>query len=356
MKNASKSSKTQRLTSLDALRGVAVLLMIMQHVTFWISAEPNSSWVIQSTGLLGGLAAPLFIALAGTGAALMSERLQTADRLMRIRGMLIIGFGYLMNVLTPHWFSQGSWYVLHMIGAALLLAPWLRRISDGGLILVMAVLMVVTGLLQSFLGTPYRLFNEHMGAPVQLAGLLRYALVEGFFPVFPWLAFFIAGLLAGRWLIDGRSSKILGSGALLVGIGMILAGAYASGVDFARSEPWVRYFRVQASFYSALAPLSLMLMGAALLLIASFSALQKKITFRPSNVLVCLGRASLTFLIVHVAVIRESAVHLDFWKVLPALPTLVVTAAVLIFFSLAAKAWRRIEFRYGFEWLLRRLS
>jgi peptidoglycan/LPS O-acetylase OafA/YrhL len=133
---------------------------------------------------------------------------------------------------------------------------------------------------------------------------------------------------------------------------VILSAIYFSGAGFTRSEPWVRWFRLQSTFYSALAPLSLLLMGASLLLIA---AMQKKPAFRPSSVLVALGRASLTFLIVHVVVIREAAVRLEFWKTWPALPTLAGTAAVLVFFALAAAAWRTIEYRYGFEWLLRRI-
>jgi uncharacterized membrane protein len=356
MKKAAIPSNTLRLAGLDALRGLAVLLMITQHVTFWISSEPSFGWVIQTTGALGGLAAPLFVTLSGVGAVLMAERRSAVDRLLCIRGVLIIGFGYLMNLLTPHWFSPGSWYVLHMIGAALLLAPWLRRLPERGLILAMVAILTATGLLQSYLGMPFRLFNEHMGAPVGLAGIVRYALVDGFFPVFPWLSFFIAGLLAGRWLSGGRPEKILRFGALLTGMGVILSAVYFTGADFVHSEPWVRYFRLQSSFYAALAPLSLMLSGAALLLIVVFSALHKKVTLRSSNVLVCLGRASLTFLIVHVAVIRESAVFFDFWKILPAFPTFLVTAAVLLFFSLAAVAWRRIDYKYGFEWLLRRFD
>ena len=348
--------KPQRVASLDALRGVAVLLMITQHVAFWITAEPGSSWVIQVTGALGGLAAPLFVTLSGIGAVLLSERHPNADRLFFVRGLLIMVFGYLMNVLTPHWFTLGSWYVLHMIGAALIMAPLLRRVPDFAMILMAAAVMVATGLLQSYLNMPFRLFNDHMAAQVQLGGVLRYALVEGFFPIFPWIAFFMAGILAGRWLISARMDKLLVFGTVLVGTAVILSATYFSGADFTRSEPWVRYFRLQSSFYSALAPLSLLLMGLSLLFVAAFSALQKKISFSPSDVLVCLGRASLTLLIVHVALIRESAVYLNFWKILPAVPTLVATAGVLLFFSLAALAWQKIAFRYGFEWLLRKVG
>lgn len=356
MKNGSTAVNRQRLASLDALRGVAVLLMITQHVSFWISAEPFHGWVLQSTGALGGLAAPLFLTLSGAGAVLLSERRNHADRLLAIRGLMIILFGYAMNILTPSWFSTGSWYVLHMIGAALLMTPLLRRGSDNALIVLIVAVMVTTGLLQSLMGTPFRMYNDHMAAPVQLGGVVRYALVEGFFPVFPWIAFFIAGLLAGRWLIAGQLDRIRKMSLVLLGIAGILSAAYLVGVDFARSEPWVRYFRIQSSFYSALAPLSLLLIGVSLLLIGSFSNLEKRSYFRSNHVLVCLGRASLTFLIVHVVVIRESAVYFNFWKTLPAFGTLFVTAAILMLFSLIALGWRKVEFKYGFEWLLRKFA
>ena len=77
----------QRWTGIDALRGLAVLLMITQHVAYWICFPRGAGWVVQATGALGGLAAPIFVTLSGVGVAFTSKRHAAADcdRLLVIR-------------------------------------------------------------------------------------------------------------------------------------------------------------------------------------------------------------------------------------------------------------------------------
>jgi uncharacterized membrane protein len=350
------STEHQRLAFIDALRGLAVLLMIAQHVSLWVCAQPRGSVLILITGALGGLAAPIFITLSGVGAALLSTRSNRPDLLLAARGGMIVGFGYALNVLAPHWFSPGSWYVLHLIGTALIMAPLLRRLNDTGLIVLLFGVLAVAGMLQNHLDTPLRLFNRHMAAPVGLKGVARYALAEGFFPLFPWIAFFISGLLTGRWLKERRPDKVrrLAAGFLLI-MG-VLAAAYSIGPDFVRSGPWMRYFKLQLSFYSALTPLSLLLMAASLLSIIGFARFDQIRGFGQSQVLVCLGRVSLTFLVVHIVVIRGSALWFGFWKSLTQSGALLATLAILVLFALAAKVWQRYHYAFGLEWLMRKVS
>jgi uncharacterized membrane protein len=350
------STPHQRLAFIDALRGVAVLLMIAQHVSLWLCAPHPGRLLLMTTGALGGLAAPIFITLSGVGADLYATRRNRPGYLLMARGGMIIGFGYALNLLAPHWFSPGSWYVLHLIGTALIMAPLLRRLNDTGLILLLFGVLAVAGLLQHHLDTPLRLFNRHMAASVGLKGVARYALAEGFFPIFPWIAFFMAGLLTGRWLKQNRLDKArrLAAGFLLT-MG-VLAVTYAIGPEFARSETLVRYFRLQLSFYSALTPLSLLLMAAALFFILGFARLDQIYGFGQAHVLVCLGRVSLTFLVVHIAVIRGSARWFGYWKRMTESGTLLATLAILMFFAVAAIVWQRYRYRFGFEWLMRKLS
>jgi uncharacterized membrane protein len=350
------SQASPRLVSIDALRGLAVLFMITQHMAFWLDAEPRSRWLIQFTGALGGMAAPLFITLSGVGVSLMTTRRMQIDRLLFIRGAIIVACGYLLNMLTPHWFSLGSWYVLHLIGTALLTAPLLRRVSDTSLIVMILAVLAATGILQHDLGTPLRLYNTQMAAPVDFFGGFRFALVEGFFPIFPWISLFMAGLLAGRWVRDGRPEYIERLGSYLFAAMAILSTVYLTGFDFTRTGPWIRYFKIQPTFYAALTPVILLLMALSLLFVSGFLTFEEKCALTPPSTLVCLGRASLTFLIVHVAGLREMIVVTAHWKSLTTIGTVLLTLSVLAAFSLAARLWQKINFNYGFEWLLRRLS
>jgi uncharacterized membrane protein len=307
-------------------------------------------------GALGGLSAPIFVTLSGVGASLLATRRNRPDLLLVTRGGMIIGFGYLLNLLTPHWFSPGSWYVLHIIGAALIAAPLLRRLPDTGLVLLLFSVLTVTGMLQNYLETPLRLYNRHMAAPVGATGVARYALAEGFFPIFPWIAFFMTGLLVGRWLKENRLEKAWRLSVWFLLIMAALAVTYCIGPDFSRCEPLVRYFRLQLSFFAALTPLSLFLMAVSLLLLIAFLRIDQKYGFGQSHVLVCLGRVSLTFLMVHIAVIRESAIYFGFWQTLPEICTLFATLTILVCFALIAKVWQKYQYKFGFEWLLRKIS
>lgn len=170
---------------------------------------------------------------------------------------MLIGFGFLLNLLTPSWFSPQSWYVLHMIGTALVMTPLLRRISNAPLIFAALVVIVATVLIQTGLETPPRLFNRHMAAPTKPGGIFRFALAEGFFPVFPWIAFFITGMLAGRWLLVARPDRLWQmGGGLLVALALLL-GTYATGWQAIRTTTWIRFFKWMPSFYPALTPITL---------------------------------------------------------------------------------------------------
>jgi uncharacterized membrane protein len=349
-----KAVGLNRWLHLDALRGVAVILMVGQHMNYWLYGQPQGNWGGRTIGALGGLAAPIFVTLSGLGAALSVERYPDCDRILMIRGLYMIGLGVVLNLLTPHWFSPQSWYILHLIGLALAVSPVLRRAPNRVLIAAILVVLVATILIQNNLETPFRLFNRHMAVAHKPGGLLRLAIAEGFFPVFPWIAFFMAGMLAGRWLLAGRSGRIWQLGAGLLLILTLLLALHATGWQAIRTLTWIRFFKWIPSFYPALTPITLCLIAVSLLLVYGAVRLINRFPLQPDNFLVCLGRASLTILIVHVVVIRGSAVHFRFWQRFSLLQSLMATCVVLLLFALISVRWQKVNFRYGAEWLLRR--
>ncbi len=99
--NRKPAPVTGRLSHIDALRGIAVILMIQQHMLAWLWNAPRLTFpdlvraypMSMGMNLLGNLAAPLFITLAGMGAGLFLDRPGARGRTLVMRGACIILLG-----------------------------------------------------------------------------------------------------------------------------------------------------------------------------------------------------------------------------------------------------------------------
>lgn len=133
--------------SLDALRAVAVILMLEQHLGVWFTAlvvrgRPVSSWMIL-LNQLGGLAAPLFVVISAFSAALGSRRTPVATL---VRGLGLMVIGTCLHLLVPSWFSPASFYILSLLGVATLSTIALRRLPSWGALCVGLAILWITPL------------------------------------------------------------------------------------------------------------------------------------------------------------------------------------------------------------------
>jgi uncharacterized membrane protein len=357
---SSSDAKPRRLLALDALRGIAVFLMIEQHVGIWLWQGPGRG---QSQGnfpllvgfnALGGMAAPLFVTLAGMGSALFAatQRPRTDVTLVR-RGLVLMLFGLALNFMTPSWFSWGSWFVLHMMGLAMALAPVWRRLPNPALLVACGVVLVATVAVQLWLPTPIPLHNDRMENTGLPGGPLRLALAEGQFPILPWLSFYLAGFVAGRLVQAGRMGRVALLGLAFAAVGGGGRLLLVSGVR----HPWLeRAFELHLGFYPASVAIVGLLLGGALLLIALVAWVETRRPIAEGNPLVTLGRASLTLLMLHVVLFREASRPIGWWRNLSAELALTVIFVFLALAIVGTRQWQRVGYRYGAEWLLRKLA
>lgn len=356
----SAPAKPRRLLALDALRGIAVFLMIEQHVGVWLWRGPGPGEqrldypLLVGFNALGGMAAPLFVSLAGMGSALLvaAGRPRTDVTLVR-RGLVLMLFGLALNLMTPSWFRWGSWFVLHMMGFAMALAPLWRRLPTPALLAGCAAVLVGTVGVQLWLDTPIPLENARMRDTSLPGGPLRLALAEGQFPILPWLCFYLAGFCAGRFVHAGRIGRIALMGLSFAAVGGGGRLLLSAGVE----HPWaLRGFELHLGFYPASVAIATLLLGGALLLIAAVAWLETRRPIGQDHPLVTLGRASLTLLMLHVVLFREGSRPIDWWRNLSAEVTLTVIAAFVVLSVLLSRRWQRVGYRYGAEWLLRKLA
>jgi uncharacterized membrane protein len=358
-----------RLLGLDALRGIAVFLMIEQHLGVWLwrGLGPGESMIRDYLGLaifnaLGGGAAPAFVTLAGIGSSLLASartaRGQNPDRTLALRGLAVLGFGYLLSFLTPSWFSWQSWFVLHLMGLGMLLTPLLRRLPTTALIGLALAVLGATGFVQVALEVPLNLDNDYMSGrsfrSPQSWTALRIMVAEGQFPIFPWFAFYLAGLACGRFIAAGKLEHI----GMLAGI---VAACASVGLFLRASHPIVTSVAGRSSvltvpFFPASPTLVSLLLVAVLLGIWAMMAWDRRWPLHDDNPIVTLGRASLTLLILHVWLFREATRPIGVWQALDIGPAFAVLGGFLLVAVVGARLWQRVDYRFGAEWLLRKLA
>ncbi len=354
--------KAGRNLAIDALRGLAVILMVEQHLGFWfwdkgsINASMFTDYpVIISLNTLGGLAAPLFIAISGFCSIYYHEKLQGKQMSIIMRGFVIMGYGYLLNLIVPSWFSLGSWYVLHIIGLCLVMSVFMNRLSTTGMITAIPFIIIIAVLLQIFLDTPPYIGNTRMGDCSMPGGVFRLAIAEGHFPVFPWAAFFISGMIAARWNISGETKKILKLSILLIVTGLLLA---ITGFVLPDSMQGYaeRAFLFIPNFYPAAPPITLVLMGIALLGIYCSVSVFINTKLTESNFLVNLGRVSITVLVFHVFIFRQ-LFQLPGWRnIFGQWETLFLISLIILAFGFISVIWRKFGFKFSLEWLMRKVT
>ena len=358
----------KRNISIDALRGLAVLFMVQQHCIVWLWNEPWDSFnrimrehpVMLGMNQLGLLAAPLFILLAGAGAHLFTLRHEWRWQHLVKRGLFIMGAGYLLNLLVPAWFGPGSFYVLQLIGFCVIISVLLLRLSSPTLVVLSLAILAATAGLQQWLQTPLLLSAERMNNTALPGGVLRLALVEGHFPVFPWLSFFCAGIVAGRAIARNRRLFLLVAGAVLLGAGLLLTFLYFRGYSFATYGPFYRLFVFLPYTYPAVPSTMLILAGISFMLLYAFLTINNMQDVNASPAILRLlaptGRTAFSFFMLHIILVRQGGELLSFYKSFSQGWALTLIGGILAAIVALSITWKKYDYRFSLGWLMRMVT
>lgn len=358
--NASNDTKP-RLIFIDALRGLAVLLMMEQNIGIWLWRPDgpmhffNHPFLYSLNGI-GGLAGPLFITLAGISAALFVHTHPLKDRTLILRGVVIMLFGYLMNFLTPGFFSMGSWFTLHIIGFAILLTPLFRRLPTSHVILLSLIITLTTGWLHSYLDTPYALSEYRMRALNYPGGMFRLMMAEGHYPIFPWLAFFLAGFVTGRLFLENRTRQILQMGLICFALAVAFLIPMSLGTSVTAQKPWALFFRLNLGSFPTPPLFVLLFFPLVAILFLLFHPLTVRLNIGRGHFLVSLGRISLTLQIVHVVIFYEVFQRLRWFRTFSTVETLSIVFGVLLITAFLSTRWCKHNYVFSCEWIMRRIT
>lgn len=227
-----KKPTTPRFSSIDLLRTLAIQVMVLVHF-----CENLAGYTLPITGL----GAPLFSFLSGVSYYLWVQgqqaRGQSDEDISKVsirRGLFIFGVGIAFNVFA--WFPEGTfnWDVLTLIGSALLVLNLARRLPIEIVIFAAATILLVSPALRIQTDYPAYWQNWYYDYDMKLNEVVSGYFVNGYFPIFPWLAFSLAGFVVATHLFqqvedtaqDETESqrfpwRLIRVGASLVGVSLL---------------------------------------------------------------------------------------------------------------------------------------
>jgi uncharacterized membrane protein len=349
----SEDSRSGRRLYFDWARGVAVLLMIEAH-TFdaWTRTDVRATQIFRNLTILGGLAAPLFLWLAGVGVAMSAARAARrsgsraagVDKVCR-RGLEIFILAFLFR-LQAFIVSPGSHPVtlfrvdiLNIMGPSMAVAAvmWGLISRPATLVSAYAALAGVIAMLTPIVRGSVLVDR----LPIWLQWHIRPFGDLTMFTAFPWAGFVFAGAASGVLLaarLDETAEQRLHAWLALAGLGMIAVG------DYTASLPSI--YR-QSSFWTSSPTYFAIRVGVLLATVSALYALAQDLEARGvlMRPLARLGRDSLFVYWIHVELVYGYAT----WPIhhrLPVVGTLVAYGlfTALIYAAVVAKD-RLLEMR-----------
>ena len=319
-----------RITSLDLMRGVVMVLMAIDHVRVFSGVPAGGPTAgVFFTRWITNFVAPAFAFLAGTGAYLHGRRLANRGQLARylvVRGLLlvmleltIIRISWTFNLAYAHYLLAG---VIWMLGCCMILLAtllWLPTPVIGAL-----GVLVIAGhnLLDRFPFEPGPLAKLlYFGGPIQLGQSGPTLMV--LYSIVPWIGVMAAGYAFGAvMLLEPRRRDAL---CLTIGASAIALFLLLRGLDlYGDPRPWHHLSPLPAAFrflattkYPASLLFLLMTLGPLLLLLP----LAGRAGGRVARFFSTFGRVPLFYYLLHIPVIHLAAVlvslvregHADPW-------------------------------------------
>lgn len=289
--------RCRRNSAMDTARGIAVIGMIILHLV------PLDGLGTAVSELMAGTFAALFFILAGMSWAIQADRVGSIQGSYRwvmrrslallVLGLLLHGFVWSTEVLTPF---------------AIMQAPvlWIR--SKGRRAMVVAIFALLAAVLVgavAFAGyaqTDWKADGSHYADSTFGWVTLRYLLIDGNYPVIPWLAFPLLGLLfvRGGEVLQGRMRLWLGVGSTLGASLWLLTNWTADHAD--RLGEAAKY--VSTTWVPTTVPFMLLKGSVAVAVIAGLAVWhQGTVLPRVCHVVACVGRASLTHYLAHICLV-----------------------------------------------------
>ncbi len=322
----------QRLVWLDALRGLIIVIMALDHASNFIArVHPGEFWGVPLpvysdaghflTRFVTHFCAPGFFFLMGVSMVLFTDSRRLLGwpearitRFFALRGSILIllqllienpawALGIVSGTIhgTPPPGGTGEMVLLYFgvlsaLGAAMLVWSFLLRFNSAMIVTLSVVTILITQLL----------IPDPENAAVPYSPVLRLLLIPGqtgmwqvFYPVLPWLGVAGLGIAWGRMIRHDRNRAY--RGALVGGISAIICFTLLRlfgefGEFHAMTSGWVGFLNVTK--YPPSLDFILLTLGVDLLLLILLARIEAQVQ-RWAKFLIVFGGSALFFYIVH---------------------------------------------------------
>ena len=323
---------TRRLDGLDLARFLALGGMMLVNFRLAMHPPKGSPWLEAFFHFFEGKASATFVSLAGLGLVLATRSKNTLEAYSWVtRRALFLFVAGMLNLLV---FPAD---IIHYYAAYFILAlPWLKAGRMALAAGIVAVAVASTYLLLTLdYGEGWDWNTLTYDSLWTLEGSVRNVLFNGFHPVLPWLAFFLAGMLMARLPLHLARVQL---GMVFTGIFLCLLAELVSHLGRHSAIAWMLNTSPMppgiAYLLTGLGSASIVI-GGCLLIPSSWAGGQWRF-------LLAAGRMTLTLYLAHILVgmgTLEAIGALDGSRTLA--ETAVVSAGFLVASTLAAQLWGR---------------
>ena len=309
-----------RLVSIDIVRGLAMVLMALDHVRDFFAAprlDPldlsHTSASLFLTRWITHLCAPLFVFLAGASSYLLSQRRSRAElsRFLLIRGLWLIVLE--ITVVDFAWtfdlrYQTGLYLqVIWAIGVAMIVLATLVYLPFPAIAAFSVIMIASHNLLDGIAAESWGDWAP-LWTVLHVQGPIPHAFIE--YPLIPWIAVMSLGYCTGGiFQLDaqrrGRVLVYLGAAAL-AGFGLLrMLNVYGDPRPWSLQSTTVLTLLsiVNVQKYPPSLQFLLLTLGSGFLLLAAFESGRG----RMSEVLSTFGRVPLFFYVLHIALAHFAA-------------------------------------------------
>ena len=273
--------------SIDITRGIAIFMMIAANMLPYLLVTPVPAFV----RIYATCAAPIFVTIAGMMVAL--TRGKHHFKYFLDRGAIVILIGVLLDVFINGVYPFTDMDVLYLIGISLPLAYVCISLDKKLRWVVIGLIFLITPVLQYTMG-----YNEVVNLNSSWIGIAHSMIIDGYFPLFPWLGFSFLGAQLGsiRWE-NGTIKRFDGPRAAVIIAALLVAGSVLWNAF--PGKMYIQHGYVEL-FYPATIGFVITITGIILLAIATSDNMRDSRLLGPFR---SMGEYSLPIYVIHIMII-----------------------------------------------------